>query len=459
MKRLGLSLLWLIGIVALAGCGPLTPTPGSGVLAPTLAPTAALPTATAAPTLTALPTLTLATTKAASATAAPSPTATVAPTAAPTKTPAANPVGPALNATPIAVNCATFPGFPTCPAALPLTGRLAAVDAGAAHIVIYDFNNKLVQAVPVAGSVQKLEWVDKGNYLISYDNSGKPALAWANPVLSKSPPVVTLSPAGTPIFSAADGSTAWMDATFNFHVKLATSTQEQVWPAEPAPSDKIHELLGWVPGTTLLLAGYHFGDNSMWITGNRLYTLDTRNGKVTPLNANLKLGGAFQWSPSQSGLMVFGDSSQAAGMGAGRLAVLDVVNGKLVAPIADASVTSTYPSWMADGKAILHAASKPGVTPAAGDPFALAAIYLTQYPAGTSQRLTQPPSGARDDWPQMLADGAHFLFMRTASDGQTAELRLGALDGSPDKAVANGVTLPAPSPFGTRWESVLAFAP
>ena len=56
--------------------------------------------------------------------------------------------------------------------------------------------------------------------------------------------------------------------------------QEQVWPAEAAPSDKIHELLGWVPGTTLLLAGYHFGDNSMWITGDRLYTLDATSGKI-----------------------------------------------------------------------------------------------------------------------------------------------------------------------------------
>ena len=131
----------------------------------------------------------------------------------------------------------------------------------------------------------------------------------------------------------------------------------------------------------------------------------------------------------------------------------------LAHPIADENVASTYPSWTPDGKAILHAASKPGTTPAANDPFALAAIYLTQYPAGTSRRLTQPAGGARDDWPQLLADGAHFLYVRTSADGQTAELRLGALDGSMDSLVASGLTPPAPSPMGVRWESVMAFAP
>ncbi len=365
-----------------------------------------------------------------------------------------------VDATRTAPDCAAFPGFPSCGASLPLSGKLALLDAASQTITVLDFNAKSIWKITAPPETQRLEWMD-GNFLVTYDSKNSPKLAWSNPVKPGSFHLPQLSPAGSPVFSAADGSTAWMemkDTQFLFHVSLGKTAAEQVWPAGE-PGDQIHQILGWVPGAPLLLAGYHFSSNSMWVNGDRLVTLDPASGTIKEMAANLRLGGPFQWHPSQTGLMVFGDSNQSPMMGAPRLAVLDVITGKVTHPIADETIISTYPSWTADGKAILHAASKVGSPAAASDPFAQPAVYFTAWPDGATRRLTTPPAGSRDDWPQLLPDGAHFLYLRVPDGGKPVELRLGSLDGSLDAVVGGGLSLAPSQPFPPHWESLIAYAP
>ena len=434
--------------LVLAACSPAaTPTVlPSAMPSPTSAPTIPAAVATRTPGATTAPTQKV------------PPTPTVSSSAtqtAPTPTPFAGVI-----ATQTAPDCAAFPGFPSCGGALPLGGKLALLDETSQWITILDFDAKQTWSVKAAPQALRLAWQD-GNFLLTYNNQDQPSLVWANPAKPGSFHLPLPSPAGTRLFRAADGSTAWMemkDTQFLFHTRLGTNGQEQVWPAG-APGDKIHEILGWVPGTPLLLAGYHFSGNSMWVTGDRLYTLNPANGTIKEINANLRLNGPFQWHPSHAGLMVFGDSNQATVLGAPRLAVLDVTTGKVTHLIADETVSSSYPSWTADGKGILHAASKVGSPVTAADPIALPAVYLTPWPDGATRRLTNPPAGVHDDWPQMLPDGSHFLYLRVPDGGSPVELRLGTLDGSQDSLVASGLSPVSSQPFGPRWESLVAYAP
>ena len=366
--------------------------------------------------------------------------------------------------TQVAPDCKVLPGFPGCGAALPLAGKLAIYDNPRQLIQVLDFSPKQDLQIQAKAGTKGLEWLDKGNFLTVVGADNQSSLAWANPVTSKVVDLPVLGPQGQPVFRGTDGSTAWLelkDNLFLFHVRSPNGATDQVWPAEPNPSDKIHELLGWVPGTPLLLAGHHFGANSMWIIGNQLYTLDSRNGAVKELPASLRLGGSFAWHPTQPGVMAFGDSSQSEEiMGAPRLAVLDVTSARLTLPIADAAVSSTYPAWTPDGSAILHAAGKVGDPPAANDPFVLPGIYRTEWPALTTRRLTTPPQGQRDAWPQPMADGKNLLYLRYNPDTKQAELRLAGLDGKLDAPVATALNVAlAIQPLDIRWQAVVAYAP
>lgn len=436
--------------LALGACSPVA----TGTIVPSAAPNTAQPSplpASATPPATKAPS----SSPEATQKAPPTPTITLNPTTAASPTAA-----PTDLYTQTAPDCAAFPGFPACGASLPLSGKLAVFDAASQAITVLDFKAKLAWKIMTAPQIQRLEWLGGGNFLLTY-KMDVPSLAWANPANPGSFHLPQLSPQGTRLFSAADGSKAWMemkDLQFLFHTRLGKSGPEQVWPAG-APGDKIHEILGWVPGAPLLLAGYHFSGNSMWVNGDRLYTLNPANGTIKEINANLRLNGPFQWHPSQTGLMVMGDSNQATVMGAPRLAVLDVIAGKVTHLIADETVSSSYPSWTADGKGILHAASKVGSPVTAVDPFALPAVYLTQWPDGATRRLTNPPAGVHDDWPQMLPDGSHFLYLRVPDGGTPVELRMGTLDGSQDALVAGGLSPVSTQPLGPRWDMFVAYAP
>ena len=438
----------ILAAALLTGCSTQTSTPTQALLPTALPdlPTATL-TATPAPSATPSPTL------------APSPSATAARTATPaaSATPApARPQGlPAVLATP---DCKAQPGFPGCPAGLAIGGRLALYDAGKGLLRVLDFGARSEAQITAKG-LKGLDWLAQGDFLSATGADGKDLLAWANPASSKLPDLPGQSAQGRSIFKSADGSSAWLeqkDTLFIFHIRSAAGA-EQTWPAESKPSDRVHEILGWVPGSSLLLAGWHFASNSMWVTGNRLYTVDTRSGAIKDLPANLRLGGAFAWHPQKSGLLALADLSQ-ADMGAARLAVLDVTSGQVTRPLADAAVSSSDPVWTPDGSALLHAALKPGAP--AGDAFALAGIYRTEWPGGGTRRLTSPPANLRDQWPQVSADGKSLLYMRANPENKQAELRLAGLDGKSDALLLAGLDVStALQPPEYRWRSVAAYAP
>jgi hypothetical protein len=253
---------------------------------------------------------------------------------------------------------------------------------------------------------------------------------------------------------SAAGDRAWIDyQTAELHVRFAAQPDKDVtWPVEPVPSDKIHQVVAWVPGTNLVLAESHFGGNSMWITGGELYTVDVKSGAIKDLKAHMRLDFPFQWNPVETGVMAFDESSFSS-----QLAFLNVITGNLLSPALDGIVTMSAPAWLADGKTVLFAARIQGEAPA-GSPFTAPGIYSIGLDGKGLAAVTHPSQSQHDDAPQLLPDGKHFLYFRVDETQMTSVLRVAALDGKLDQPVTG--PLPAPSCLPTcAWNAVAVYRP
>jgi Tol biopolymer transport system component len=144
-------------------------------------------------------------------------------------------------------------------------------------------------------------------------------------------------------------------------------------------------------------------------------------------------------------------------MGGQQLAVLNVLTGQLSQLISDPDVSVSDPLWLPDGKTILFAATI-GQTPAAGNAFALPAIYTINRDGSGAHAVTRPTQNQPDDQPQLLPDGQHFLYFRSDTRGGPFSVHLAALDGSLDQAVTG--SLPAPQCTVTcAWDAVVVYQP
>ena len=273
---------------------------------------------------------------------------------------------------------------------------------------------------------------------------------------------------GTPfrtVYSAA-GDQAMIDSDSSLaHVRFASSPDKDVtWPVVPGPNDRIPQAVSWVPGSDLLLFELHYASNSMWISGGALFTLNVKTGEVKDMKAAMLLNFKFQWHPTEPGVLVFGDSSNSPVMGGQQLAELNVLTGQLSHPISDPKVSVSAEGWLPDGKTILFAAI-PGQTPAAGttattaaNPFALPAIYTINRDGSGLHAVTKPSQVQRDDQPQLLVDGQHFLYYRSDTQGGTFSVHLAALDGSLDQAVTGALTAP-PCTVTCAWNAAVVYQP
>lgn len=410
----------------LAACQMVPPTPAA---------TSAPNTATPAPAL---------------ATKALEPSPTPLPTLVPTLVPMATPT----QALPSAFTCAEFPGWSACRGAqapLPLKGALAWVSAEGGTLTAVNFSSGAVWRAPVKG-ITRLAWSPDKTRLLAVDGEGALLYPMAGGAAARSAEKTAQGwfPAGVELPAGwvvnANGGSAHLETKDNLTVakiRLAFETSaEFTFPLTPAPSDRLFRLLLWLPGTDLVLGQGYYAANSMWVLGGQLFTLDVKTGAVKWFEAYTPLGAIPSASPTQPGLLALAESAS----GGQRLATLDTLTGKLTILTTDDSVFVSHPAWSADGKAILFAGWALPLEQPAGAPFDLRAIYLTSPTGGPLVRLTQPPAGALDDAPQVLAGGKYFLFVRHAVEGTSAEVRLGGLDGVTDLPVVKGVLLPACQP-------------
>ncbi len=461
MKKLSLLILFALAACAPFGAPTATPSP-----LPTEQPTA-LPSATPPPTP--LPTAALPTTT---------------PTASPTQQTTPGGVQPQAFS-----DCALLPALPGLPgcggskAAQLLGGELILVDQGNHRLVGVDYNTVQAWQIPLAdlfptnpsGAPSGLSFSPSGKLVAVYPPGNSGALFTILDAASGRE-VTQVTPAGQADWTpqdtldmhpqrtiwSAQGDVAWIDFnTAVAHVRFAADPGKEVtWPIAPGPSDKIPQAVAWVPGTDLLLFEQHFASNSMWVTGGELSTLDVKTGAVKDLKASLKLDFQLAWHPSQTGVMVFGDSCCHPIMGGQNLAILNVITGELTHPIQDQNVSIAYPSWLPDGQTLLFAASLPIDKIKTGDPFASSAIYELKRDGSGLRSLTKPGPSQYDARPQLLPDGEHFLYFRvdTITDPGTSVLHLAALDGSLDEPLTGALAAPQcmASPQ-CAWDSIAVY--
>jgi hypothetical protein len=419
------------------------------------------------------------------ASATPAPTPSAAPTAATSPEPSATATlaSPPMNVQPQVVkDCILLPGLLGCNGpTLPLSGLLALNDPANQRLVVANFKTGTAWQVSLAdlfttnpsGSPSGLSFSPTGELLAVYPpgNSGVPfnILETASgqgeqqvtaPGLPDWTPQDTLDMAPFRTAWSAAGDRAWIDfQKAELHVRFAAQPdQDVIWPVEPVPSDKIHQVIAWVPGTNLVLAEYHFASNSMWVTGGELYTVDVKSGAIKDLKAHMKLDFPFQWNPAETGVMVLGESSDSPTMGGQRLALLNVLTGSLQILVQDNNVLISTQTWLPDGKTILFGGRIPGGAPA-GNPFATSGVYAIGSDGKGLRALTYTSHGQHDEKPQVLPDGKNFLYFRLDEAQMTAVLRVASLDGKLDQPVTGPLTVPVCTFNTCSWDGVAVYRP
>ena len=248
----------------------------------------------------------------------------------------------------------------------------------------------------------------------------------------------------------------------DLYVRSVEATGE---PTTLRLSDDIREtyyqLIDWVPGTRLILAGQGMLAVSLWSWGVPLVTINTDTSEVTDLGAAMLLTPeAYAWHPTKPGLLALAEGGSRYLYETGRLALLDATTGDLTY-LTGEDVAAFEPAWSPDG-ALLAYAAVPASPGAHGDGETLEqalsgrAIYIADPTTGETRTLTNPGDGI-DGWPQWSADGTRLLYTRQ-HDGIT-DVRVVTLDGGSDDLLVTGLADPTCHYGGCGWRQMLAYYP
>ena len=267
-----------------------------------------------------------------------------------------------------------------------------------------------------------------------------------------------------------DGWLAWSLNTDQLAVAGQRKQMLYVRPAEESAevtawrlSDEIREtyyqIMDWVPGTRLILAGRGMMAISLWVDGVPLVTINADTGAITELDARMLLTlEAYAWHPTQPGLLALAEGSGRFLFANKRLALLDVTSGEPTY-LTGEDMAAFEPAWSPDGTLLAYAAV-PASPDATGDGNTLEhtldgrAIYVFDLRSGETRALTHPGDAA-DGWPQWSADGTRLLYTRQ-HDGYT-DVRVVTLDGSSDELLVTGLADPMCYYGGCGWQQMLAY--
>jgi hypothetical protein len=239
------------------------------------------------------------------------------------------------------------------------------------------------------------------------------------------------------------------------------SGKATAWRLSDDIREAYYQIIDWVPGTRLILAGQGMMAASLWVDGVPLVTIIADTGAITELDAWMLLTPeAYAWHPTQPGLLALAEGSGRFLFANKRLALLDVTSGELTY-LTGEGTAAFEPTWSPDGTLLAYAAV-PASPDASGDGTTLEhildrrAIYVVNPQSGETHRLTDP-GDAIDGWPQWSADGTRLLYTRQ-HDGYT-DVRVVTLDGSSDQLLVTGLPDPACYYGGCGWWRMLAYYP
>ncbi|MEW6232901.1 MAG: hypothetical protein AB1566_11405 [Chloroflexota bacterium] len=222
-----------------------------------------------------------------------------------------------------------------------------------------------------------------------------------------------------------------------------------------------YQLIGWVPGTRLILAGRGRMAVSLWVDGVPLVAINADTGEKTDLGARMLLTSeAYAWHPTRRGLLALTEGGGRFLFTDKRLALLDVTTNTLTY-LTGEEMAVFEPAWSPDGRLLAYAAVRASPN-ATGDSKTLEhaldgrAIYIVNPQTGETRVLTHP-GDAVDGWPRWSADRTHLLYTRQ-HDGYT-DVRVVTLEGSRDELLVTALADPMCYYGGCGWWRMLAFRP
>jgi hypothetical protein len=237
------------------------------------------------------------------------------------------------------------------------------------------------------------------------------------------------------------------------------SAEVATWHLSDDIREAYYQLVDWVTGTRLILAGQGFLANSLWTWGVPLVTIHADTGEIADLGVSMLLTlDAYAWHPTQPGLLALAEGSSRYLNDGMQLKLLDVTTGELDT-LTDKELAAFEPAWSPDGSLLTYAAVTASPH-AVGDGDTLEhtldgrAIYVVNPRSGETKQLTEP-GDAVDGWPQWSADGTRLLYTRQ-HDGYT-DVRVVALDGSSDELLTTGLADPTCHYGGCGWWRMLAY--
>lgn len=343
---------------------------------------------------------------------------------------------------------------------------------------VYDSDGELVASLDGPSGSRPAFWApvgafgDSGDWLVRQtEDGGLEARSLPGEEVEQLLPPNTLAADGRDsILVSGHGQLAWtpgMDRLAEaeewaqeLRVRPVTETRSaSLVPLSDDIRQTYYRLIAWAPGTSLILAGRGQLSASLWVDGVPLVTIDVESGEITDLGVTMLVTPeAFDWHPTQPGLLAL-----AAGGGRfinqnKRLGLLDVTTGDLTY-LTDDDEAAFAPAWSPDGSLVAYAAV-PAWSGTGGDGESMQrtlegrAINLIDAETRHRRAITEP-GDAIDGWPQWSADGEQLLYTRQHA-GQT-DVRVVTLDGDQDHLLVTGLADLACYYGGCAWDSILAY--
>ncbi len=369
-------------------------------------------------------------------------------------------------------DCALTPGWAACDPSVPIIqANLALVQPGGPSLAALDLAGQDGWQVNI--HPQWVGWSPDGSRLLVglndqqyaiFSATGQLQETFTDPYDPRWQPDNTVGKDGH--IHSAQGDDAWFEVTadgrWNLHVLPAAQTAEKTLEIESQPTDKLYQLVSWVPGKQQVLAVYYYADNAAMVQGGTLILIDTQTGRLQPMaesdHAMTPLGWrrVLSWNP-KAAVLAYTDL-RVASSPYPTLALMDFSIGQIRLPLPEGVQVSGL-SWDSAGEKLAFAGiPQADLSPADAEAnYPLPAIYVLSPTTGEVKLLTHPPDGARDSLPRWSADGSILLYARWFDSG-ALEVRAMRLSDGKDWVILSG--LPAQcesSSLGCDWQSWVSF--
>ena len=327
--------------------------------------------------------------------------------------------------------------------------------------MVLDLENPTGWSVPsaLAAADPRVSWSPDGENILVALNENKLAIytAGSTPLGSLGLAQDEVPPAWQPdgelaapeTIHSAQGAQARLEQSSDLSWQViyqgTPGTAPQPVVLDTEPTDRLYHLVGFVPGTNLLLGQTYFAGNQAIMQGAQLFTLDVETGERRDLQAMAPLGwqASYAWKPSrqadQPPVLAFTDTGGPQ-VGLPVVSLLELNKSVPLRPLPE-GVAAADLAWDPPAGTLVFAASPLGEVspPEMAALYALPAIYQFNPQAGSVNALTQPPAGARDGLPTWSADGRWLIYARYFQSG-ALEIHALQPDKMDDHLIVAGLT-------------------